>query len=259
MKKIIILSIILLSILGCKTNDPTPDPVTTTSVETSAISFHLHTYIGPNEVEIYDQVNNTDDGRGISLSFAQLYISNIKLIKLDGGIYNVKDTIILTDIINNVYKLGNVPIGNYKSVSFDVGLPSAINAVVPTGNPIKLNDPNMWFSNTAEANNFIFMHVAGKIDTSVAKSGDDDKMTPFEYNIGTQSRLVHVAMPDQNVAVQPNYTAYIHVLVDYAELFKGVDLKDLTNFSVKTKGDNTSNLAIDIAARIPKMFKYENQ
>lgn len=256
MKKIISLIVILFSVLGCKTNDPMPEDI---AVETGAISFHLHTFIGPNEVDSYNAVNNTDDGRGISLSFAQLYISNIKLVKRDGSMYPIQDTIILTNLINNVYKLGNVPIGNYKSVTFDVGLPSAINAAVPSGAPVILNDPNMWFTNTAEASNYMFMHVTGKIDTSAAKTGAEEKMAAFVYNIGTQDRLVHVTMPEQPIAVQSGITAYIHVLTDYSELFKGLNLKDINNLSVQTKEDNAGVVAIDIASRIPNMFKYENE
>jgi hypothetical protein len=256
------IALILLTVcLGCKSHDDsTPNPSSSSSsTETSAISFHLHTYIGQNEVDLLNTVYRTDDNRAISVGFAQLYISNIKLVKLDGSIYPIPDTTILTDIDDQVYKLGNVPIGNYKSVSFDVGLPSAINAKVPTGSPAKLNNVNMWFSNTAEANNYVFMHVAGKIDTSVAKSGANDKMASFEYKIGTQSRLVHVAMPDQNVAVQPGYTAFIHIIVDYAELFDGVTINNPTNLSVETIADNAGTLAINIASNIQKMFRYENQ
>jgi len=262
MKSILVsIAIILLTVFwGCKSHDDsTPIPSSGSSTETSAISFHLHTYIGSNnEVDAYNAVYHNDDGRAISLSFAQLYISNIKLVKRDGSIYPISDTIILTDIVDQVYKLGNVLIGNYKSVSFDVGLPSATNATVPTGTPAKLNDVNMWFSNTAAANNYIFMHAAGKIDTSVSKNGANGKMAPFEYKIGTQSRLVHVTMPDQNVAVQPGTTAYIHILADYSELFKGINISDITNLTVETIADNSGDVATDVTSRISNMFKYEN-
>jgi hypothetical protein len=254
------IAVILLTVFwSCKSNNATPTPSSVNSTQTSTISFHLHAYIGMNnEVNAYNVAYLNDDGRAISLSFAQLYISNIKLVKLDGSIYSIPDTIILTDIVDQVYKLGNVPIGNYKSVSFDVGLPSATNANVPTGSPAKLNDVDMWFSSTAQANNYVFMRAAGKIDTSVAKSGTNDKMAAFEYKIGTQSRLVHVTMPDQNLAVQPGTTAYIHILADYSQLFKGINISDITNLSVETIADNAGALAINIASNIQKMFRYEN-
>ncbi|WP_018342026.1 MbnP family protein [Cytophaga aurantiaca] len=256
MKHAYILTAVFFSIIftGCKSNDPAPS---NTTVETAPISLHLHTYIGSNEVELYNAVYQTDEGRKMSLSFSQLYISNIKLVKFDGGIYEVGDTILLTNIVDQVYKLGNVPVGNYKSIRFDVGLPANLNAQTPSGTGI-LNDPDMWFSNTAQANNYIFMNAVGKIDTTAAKDAADADMVPFVYKIGTNSNIVHVSMPNQTVSVQPNTMAYIHMEADYAELFAGLDLKKNDNLSIATKADNTSSLVIDITANMANMFKYEN-
>lgn len=252
-----LISVVLLAtiVAGCKSNAPAP---TNSTVETAPISLHLHTYIGQNEVELYDAVYQTTDGRKMSLSFAQLYISNIKLVKYDGTIYNVGDTILLTNIVDQVYKLGNVPVGNYKSIRFDIGLPSAVNAQIPSGTGI-LNNADMWFSSTAQADNYIFMRAAGKIDTTDAKNAADADMIPFVYKIGTNTNLVHVSMPDQTVSVQPNTMAYIHMEADYSELFAGLDLKNNGNLSISTTTDNASSLAIDITANMANMIKYENQ
>lgn len=251
---IIIAVVFSILITGCKSSGPEPpDPV----VETAPISMHLHSYVGENEVELYDAVYQTVEGRKMSLSFAQVYISNIKLVKFDGSIYEVGDTILLTNIVDQVYRLGNVPVGNYKSIKFDVGLPSAVNARVPSGTG-NLNKPDMWFSGTAQANNYIFMNVSGKIDTTAAMDATDAEMVSFVYKIGTNDRLVHVSMPNQTVSVQPNTMAYIHMEADYSELFEGLDLTDENNLSVVTTGDNSSSLAVDIASRIAHIFKYEN-
>lgn len=258
MKHIIYLAsaVILFSVVvSCKSSGPEPaDPV----VVTAPISMHLHSYIGENEVELYNTVYRTADDRKISLSFAQLYISNIKLVKFDGSIHEVGDTIFLTNIVDQVYKLGNVPVGNYKSIRFDVGLPAAINAQIPSGSVGKLNNSAMWFTGSAQANNYVFMHAAGKIDTTATKDAADADMVPFVYKIGTNNNVVHISMPNQNVSVQPNTMAYIHMEADYAALFEGLDLTDEDNLSVATKADNASSLVIDITANMANMFKYEN-
>jgi len=241
-------------VISCKSNEPTP---ANTAVETAPISLHLHTYIGQNEVELYNAVYYTTEGRKLSLSLAQLYISNIKLVKFDGTLYPIGDTILLINIVDQVYSLGNVPVGNYKSIRFDVGLPSAVNGRTPSGSG-KLNRSDMWFSSTAQANNYIFMNVSGKIDTTAAMTAADADMVPFVYKIGTNSHLASVSMPNQTVSVQPGTMAYIHMEADYAQLFSGLDLTNNANLSVATIGDNGSSLSIDIASRIAQMFKYEN-
>ncbi|HSY62769.1 MAG TPA: MbnP family protein [Cytophaga sp.] len=251
---IIVTAVFSILFIGCKHNQ-SDTPVT---VETAPISLHLHTYIGDNEVELYNAVYRTEDGRKMSLSFAQLYISNIRLVKFDGTIYNVGDTIVLTDINDQVYGLGNVPVGNYKSIKFDVGVPGAVNAQIPSGTG-KLNTPAMWFSSTAQTNNYIFMNAVGKIDTTAAMNAADVDMVSFVYKIGTNSNVVHISMPNQNVSVQPGTMAYIHMVADYAELFNGLDLTNNDNLSIETAADNASSLAIDIAANMGNMFKYENE
>lgn len=254
MKHVYIIAALVFSIIvtGCKKNQSD----TPASVEKAPISLHLHSYIGSNEVGSYNTVYRTTDNRKISLSFSQLYISNIQLVKFDGTIYNVGDTIFLTNIIDEVYGLGNVPVGNYKSIKFDVGLPSTVNARIPSGTG-KLNNSNMWFSSTTQVNNYIFMNVSGKIDTTAAMNAADAAMVPFVYKIGTNNNVVHVSMPNQNVSVQPGTTAYMHMKADYAELFNGLNLIDKANLSVVTVADNASSLAIDISANISNMFKYE--
>jgi len=255
MKHIFIIVFVVFSIIttGCKHNQ-SDTPVT---VETAPVSLHLHPYIGENEVALYNTVYRTIDDRKISLSFAQLYISNIKLVKFDGTLYEIGDTILLTNIINQVYKLGNVPVGNYKSIQFDVGLPSVINAQIPSGTG-KLNNSDMWFNSTAQANNYIFMNASGKIDTTAVKNAADIDLVPFVYKIGTNNHLVHVSMPNQNVSVQPGTTTYIHMKADYAELFEGLILTNENNLSVPTIADNGASLAINIAHNVANMFKYEN-
>lgn len=256
MKHIVYLAalVILSLVASCKSSGPEPaNPV----VITAPISLHLHTYIGENEVELYNAIYQTDEGRKMSLSFAQLYISNIKLVKFDGSLYSIGDTILLVNIVDQVYRLGNVPIGNYRSIKFDVGLPSAVNASIPSGTG-NLNKPDMWFSSTAQANNYIFMNASGKIDTTAAMDATDAEMVSFVYKIGTNNNVVHVSMPNQNVSVQPNTMAYIHMEADYAELFKGLDLKKEENLTIATTADNASSISVDITAKMANMFKYEN-
>jgi hypothetical protein len=263
MKHILYLAsaITLLSVaISCKPNEPAP---VSAAVETAPISMHLHAYIGTSpsgEVDLYGTVHKDDEGRKISLSFAQLYISNIRLVKRDGSIYSLSDTILLSNIGEQVYQLGNVPIGNYRTIRFDIGLPAAVNAQIPfSATPVILNNSAMWFTGSAQANNYVFMHAAGKIDTTAAKNAEDADMAPFVYKIGTNSNVVQVSMPDQNFAVQPNTMAYIHMKADYAELFNGINLTNKDHLTVETAADNASSLVIDITSNMKKMFKYENQ
>ena len=54
------------------------------STKSGVIAFHLHSFVDDKEVMDYDSVYTMSNGRKISVSMAQLYLSNIQLIKLDG-------------------------------------------------------------------------------------------------------------------------------------------------------------------------------
>jgi hypothetical protein len=239
-----------------KSDEPQPNGNNPSNTPTGIYSFHLHTYIGANEVDLYNVTYQTPAGRDISLSLAQLYISDIQLIKLDGSTYTVTGKKILKVLETDSYVLGNVPVGNYKSVRFKVGFDAStnlLNPTTPTDSAI-LNKPAMWFGGTAQPDGYVFMNVQGTIDTSSNLSG---AFAPFVYKIGTNANNTQVTMPDQNLTVTENQVTYRHIIIDYSQLFKGIQLNNSSNLSITTVGENNNALAKEIVSNIPYMFQYE--
>jgi hypothetical protein len=254
MKKNYNITFVLLAILvifGCsKKNDNNAEV-------TGQLYFHLHTNVDTAEVDDYNTVIQSSDGRKISLSIAQLYISNIQLVKLDGSIYPVTCKILLKVLDNEVYFVGNVPAGNYNSVIFNIGLDSVTNSEKPLNTDTVLNRPEMWFSNVAQPQGYVYLNVEGKIDTSANADGSVAQMVPFAYKIGTQLNVKQVTMPVQHYSVLPNQTEYVHMIINYMKVFNGVDLSKPGNLSIKNISDNSGALANQIANNIPGMFSYE--
>ncbi|MGN6648208.1 MAG: MbnP family protein [Cytophaga sp.] len=261
------LSILMLALLAaaCKPSKEDPSSPANTVV-TAPLNLHLHTYIGATEVDGYDIVYRTVDGRKLSLSMAQVFLSDIELVKFDGSTYAVKDTVLLANPAEQVYKLGNVPVGNYRTIRFKAGLLPAVNAQVPSGTGGPLNNQTMWFTTPAQTENYIFMNCSGKIDTTVAMSAADADMVAFTYKIGTDPQLKQIVMPNQTFTVQPNATGYVHMLADYSILFNGVDLLDPANLSITTAAQNSWPetgaqwpISVTVADNIVNMFRYENE
>jgi len=254
MRHIFILMLVLVAGACKSTKDDPSSPAN--SVVTAPLNLHLHTYIGKEEVEEYNIVYHSEEGRAISLSMARVFLSDIELVKFDGSIYSIGDTVLLSEISEQVYHLGNVPVGNYKTIRFKAGLSPAVNAQIPAGTTGALNNKDMWFNSSAQANNYIFMQFTGQIDTSATLV---NKMAPFTYKIGTNAQLKQIVMPNQNFSVQPNATSYIHMLADYSVLFKGIDLKDINNLSVTSAQQNSLPYAVTVADNIVHLFQYENE
>jgi hypothetical protein len=250
-----ILAIVGLSLHSCKKDkDPTP---TTPAAATGMLAFHIHTNIDTMEVEDYDSVYTTTAGRKIAVHKSQLYISNIQAVKLDGSTYDITGIIKLMKQGEEEYVIGNVPAGNYKSIKFNVGLSATTNAAIPANSDSTLNQPAMWFGNTAQPSGFIFLNFEGTIDTTTAGNASVSQMQTFNYKIGTGMNLKTVTMPDQNYTVSADQVQYIHMVADYNMLFDGIQLNLSSNLNVVSPSDNATMLGMQIANNIPMMFRYE--
>ena len=250
----VLVSISLLT--SCEKVEPTPT-TSTESIPTGQLKFHLHTFIGENEVDAYGIEMMMPDGRMISLDMAQLYISDIQLVKLDGSYYNVPSNGVLKVFESESVTIGNVPVGNYKTVRFKVGLSPTVNALEPTtsGYANLLNQPEMWFSSSVQPDGYTFLNFSGSIDTTLTKTGDK---VPFEFKIGTNANLTQIEMPAQNFTIYKDVVGYVHMKIEYDRLFEGVQLSNNANLHVKTKADNALPIVETLKKNIQKLFIYEN-
>ena len=217
---------------------------------TGTVMFHLHTYIQDNEVDLYNIPYSTHEGRSISLSLAQLYISNVEIVRLDGSVYSFPANKILKVLDTDTYMIGEAPVGNYKTLRFKVGLAPGDNLPNST-NPA---DSVMWLSKSKLDDGYCFLNVQGKIDTSEAMTGI---LVPFVYRIGTNVNYKQVVLPDKNFTVVKGEIQYAHLMADYNMLFRGIKINDNANLFIRTAADNVSILAQKIVNNIPYMFIYE--
>ena len=225
-------------------------------VPTGTFMFHLHTYISNSEVDLYGIDYKTLDGRTISLNMAQLYVSDVQLVKLDGSLVNISGKKILKVFEKETDIVGDAPVGNYKSIRFKIGIDATTNALAPTtpSDSAILNKPAMWFSNAAQPDGYVFMNVQEKVDTSAAKN---KATVPFAYKIGTNANYKQVTMGDKNFSVEEGKAAFGHLIIDYSKLFDGIDLTKIGNLSVTTASANSTAIAAKIANNMPSMFIYE--
>lgn len=242
---------LIITFSSCKKKDDTTTPVSTTGT----LMFHLHTLADTTEVDSYGDTIIMTGGRQITVTAAQLYISNIKLIKTDGTVIDGTSTTIFMKQGTEEYDLGTVAAGNYKSVRFDIGLSNSQNSSTPATSDAILYQPSMWFGATAQPDGFVFVNFQGTIDTTNAATGTN--LIPFAYKIGTTAHRVTVTMPDKNFTVTPDQQSIVHMVVDYAHILSGVQLNVATNLNVTTAAQNSGAVATQVASNMSGMIVYE--
>ncbi|MCW3086505.1 MAG: hypothetical protein JWP12_3871 [Bacteroidetes bacterium] len=250
---ILVAAITAFTFSSCKKDkDETPVPA-----GNGTLLFHLHTNVDTSEVEDYGDLHVMTNNRKIIVNKAQLYISNIQLIKLDGSTYSVPGKIMLKKMEEEEYMIGSVPAGNYRSVKFDVGLSSSTNVSVPASGDSTLNQPAMWFGATAQPAGFVFVDFEGTVDTTTAANGSIAQMQSFTYRIGTNANLRTVTLPNQNYTVSPNQAQFVHMTIDYNKIFTGIPLNVSSNLNMSTTADNAGWLGTQLSDNISSMFSYE--
>ncbi len=127
-------------LISCKKDELRTADNATIATPKGILKLHLHTFIGETEVDAYNIDYLNEQGRKISLSMAQLYMSDIELVKLDGTVCSIANKTILKYFESETSTVGEVPVGNYKSILFKVG----INSTNDTDSMI-YKDPSMWF------------------------------------------------------------------------------------------------------------------
>jgi hypothetical protein len=246
-KSLIIAGLLALTyLLGCK-KTVEPQPVVST---TGNLYFHFHTLSDTAEF-LPGNIVADSTGRKYKYSAAQLYISDINLIKLDGTALPVNNVSLLINPAQESYFVGAVPVGNYKSVAFNIGVDTAHNhkdpSIYPAGNALAAQSPSMHFTNNTQG--YIFVNIAGFVDTTAAKNGPLNQA--FNYQIGIDSLLKHKIMPDMPYSILPDQTQFVHMYADYSKLFRNINLK------TENAGANGDAVAQKVAKNISSIIRYE--
>ena len=225
----------------------------TTVVAYGSLNLQIHTNINNTEVAA-NTVGIDPNGRHFMMSLAQFYISGISLQKTDGTFQLMKNVYFLKTIPNLSFTIDSVPAGDYKSISFNVGIDSATNTKDPSlflaSSPLYTQNPSMWFGNTNQG--YMFMNIQGTADTSSTNTGNVNY--PFIVQLGSSSSLRTVILSSKSYSVSAGSTATVQIIADYGKLFQGVSFGTMFNGIPTTPFTNPS-VCTQIANNIQTMFR----
>jgi hypothetical protein len=247
MKKIIPFFIVLAALMAGLSSCHRDNSFTPT--QRAALIFHLHHYINDTHITA-GQMAYDDSGRRYQLNVGRFYISQITLHGADGTDWQSYGKYTITAIGTEEYLVDSVPVGNYKSISFTVGLDPTTNTTDPSqhsSGALAEQSPSMYFG---EGKGYIFMNIQGRADTSAAQNGDLN--IPFSYQIGTDNLSRTVNMPANSFSMVAYQSQTLDIKVDYSVFLQSINFK--TQAACTPFSDEV--FATTLANRIPKMFSW---
>ena len=263
-KTIILLILGVAFTISCKKKTDT-----TPATPMGELWFHLHT-------DITEAIQNSDvdslptiaicdttNNRKIYVDTAQLILSNVNLINSSNEVtYTLPNVRFKVAKYETVY-IGQVPVGEFSSVKYNVGVDSAINSVIATPSDTALyNNTPMYYNGASNPfAGYTFMYFSGYIDTTAGATGiwngvgqSNSGFLKFSYKIGTNKNLITITIPSNpsNVSstnpsgqyqVIAGQATYVHQIINYYKIFFGYKAFPYTSSDL-TVGPSNPNTAV---------------
>ena len=224
------------------------------AAQTGTVALQLASVVGTAPLDLSATTYRNANGDTFTVSTFKYYVSNVTLRRTDNSTYLVPDSYFLVDQDNpgtRELKLTGVPVGEYTSISFTVGVDSAR---TKSGNyPGVLNASNgmFWDMNGPE---FINLKLEGRSPQS-PRAGLVFHIAGYKRVSTNTIRTVSLPFPAAKLAVRANHSATIHAKADVLKLFTGPHPIRFADVYNEMGGATTAKMADNIAAG---MFSVEH-
>ena len=236
-----ILFLLSLGLSSCKDNEPKP---TNTPKTKGILTLQFsHTVDGIALTKNSATYYTNAAGNEFNVSTFRYYISNVELTKLDGSkvFYPIYKLIDAFDESTQTITLLEVPNGNYKAISYFIGIDSTRNHSGPQEGDLSATTGMLW----TWASGYLFLKLEGFYK-------DGASQTSYRYHIGTDEFLNKVNSPISYSIQGTQKNAFM--VCNLAEFFKNP-----TTFDIKIKDDiqsfpNEKQEAGQLAANMADMI-----
>ena len=170
----------------------------------------------------YGQNLTTIDGKIVSLSRVQYYLSGFEVTDDVGAPIPLSDVYVLASGNISNYPLGNFNISSVQDISFDLGVDSVANhgntANWPSHHPLSSQSPSMdW----AWPSGYFFFVINGQVDSD----GDNIPETEFQLN-GLGDHLLHPVSVNCSAGLVDS-TITLDLYVNIADWLAGMNLASI--------------------------------
>ncbi|MBC7892263.1 MAG: hypothetical protein H7Y12_08630 [Sphingobacteriaceae bacterium] len=252
------------ALVGSCQKDENPDAFSAT--DKNSVTLEFDNRVGGQNLILGQSIAKNTSGEDFTVTKLNYFISNVALTKDDGTVVKFPDSYFLireADPQSLLAKLPDVPAGNYKEVSFVVGVDSArsvANVAARTGvlDVASYGDDGMYWSWNS---GYIFMKLEG---TSPVVPLRASGQRLFEIHVGgfggysgpAPNNLRRVTLPvgSELAKVRKDVAPEIHFYVDAAKILDGK-----TKISLATTNNiHSPSLAKPVADNYTEMFAVDH-
>lgn len=167
-----------------------------------------------------------ENGQQLQFTHLSMLVADLQLLK-SGGVESLDDIELvnlsfadsLTAVDGYTVRFNDVPAQAYTGLSFGIGVPQDLNAMVPadfqSNNPLS-NTGYYWIG----WNSYIFQKTEGRLDTL----GNGTLDLGFSLHTGSDA-LYSVLRSEVPLTVEDGKTLELDVVLDYKLLLEGIDIK----------------------------------
>lgn len=253
LKNIVAVMAMALAFTSCSNDDDSNDTIT----GEGSLKIEFDNVYGSADFAANTAYTNSN-GEVIKANKVKYIVSNIVLTKADGTTYTVPKTesyFIIDELTpaSTLLTIPNVPAGNYKSISYGIGVDKAQFDLGATGQGNFLttaqNAGMMWSWSAG----YKFVAFEGTFTSSTVTTDTNFKLhtgqTGTDYNYAT----ISMNFPD-NALVRTNITPQVHIMADLKHLLDGTNKINLSEGATIMGG---SKLAL-ATANLANMFEVHH-
>lgn len=234
----------------------------TDPIETGTIQLQFDNIVGDKDLQLDSTRYMNAAGEDFTVSKLNYYISNIKLTKLDGGVFTVPQDssyFLIREANKESQKLTirNVLTGDYTGIEFTVGVDS-VRSVMEPDSPGRKGILDIYTGPTNEEAmywdwnpGYIFLKLEGSSDSATTANGK------YYYHIGffggrtertiNNLRTVKLTFPGQKAIVTTSVVSNVLIQADIQKIFNGQAQLSIKKSSALMFTDSTKYVADNYA------------
>ena len=186
----------------------------------ATLSLEVTHKVGNQPFAFYSPFQDAN-GRNYLFRVARFHLSSPELTGHSGN--TAVEKYLQISGTTTTYSLGEVPVGEYHGLSFDVGVDSAMNhgdpTLLPIEHPLSIlnNNQDHW----SWSGGYVFLKIEGLVDSTATMNGQINKF--FFYHIALDQMLTRVDL-HHDFTIGSGDQAVLSLTIDWEKALAGVDL-----------------------------------